>query len=433
MDWITLITNWFGENESVLSGIAAFVVIAGLLLTSFGRYFKIFLAKSIYSSEASPPPVNKVRQESKPAIYIEPFTGNSDEARSLALELDEDVRRVVTNFTGSILVNDIALADYIARVNVLLSDSLCRVTLRLQDHHNNEDFWSGRFEADIDNKLAAIDLLSAKLANSIRFEVSIRFTDRDDDSFEVELGRIGFAMISPDPAVWDEALVSAEKWLGEQSENSMFQAIYGGLLMREIAHGYRPPDDEDLAKAELASRKSVTLNPRSDFAHVMRGRYLLYGQLDFAGARSSYSRSLEINPLYQLGTKGLAVLDIFSGNTAKGLELCKDTNPNTQKFQIDEQAMRSVAAGELKLGNFDEAVNWAEQAIRHVGSPTTPSLIMLAAAAGLAGNEKVAHDAAVSLKEKHPEISINGLRRWPYKDDADWELFVSGLRKAGLE
>ncbi|MBV1930456.1 MAG: hypothetical protein KUG71_01965 [Porticoccaceae bacterium] len=433
MDWITFITNWFGENESVLSGIAAFVVITGLLLTSFGRYLKIFLAKTVYTVETSPSEVNKIRQASKPAIYIEAFTGNSDEARGFALELNEDVRRAVTNFTGSILVNDVVLADYIAYINVQLTGSHARVTLRLQDCDNNEDFWSGRFEADIENKFEAIDQLSAKLSGSIRYEVSIRFTNREDDSFEVELGRIGFAMISLDPSVWDDARISAEKWLDEQSENSMLQAIYGGLLMREISHGYRPLNDEDSEKAERALRKAVTLNKRSDFAHTMLGRYLFYARLDHAGARASYSRSLDINPLYTIGVKGLAIFDIFADNTERGLELCKDTNASTQRFEIDEQAMRSVAAGEIKLGNFDEALNWAEQAIRHAGAETTPSLIILAATAGLAENKIAATRAVNSLKEKHPEITIDALRRWPYKDDADWELFVTGLRKAGLE
>ncbi|RLA47794.1 MAG: hypothetical protein DRR06_01355 [Gammaproteobacteria bacterium] len=433
MDWITLITHWFGENESVLSGIAAFVVITGLLLTSFGRYFKIFLAKTVYPAETSSPEPKNPRPESKPAVYIEPFTGNSDEARGLALELNDDVRRAVTNFTGSILVTDIALADYIAYVNVSLTGSHCRVTQRLQDHRNNEDFWSGRFEANIENRFKAIDQLSAKLSSSIRYEVSTRFTNREDDSFEVELGRMGFAMISLDPAVWAEALVSAEKWLDEQSENSMFQAIYGGLLMHEIANGYRPLGNEENEKAERALRKAVALNNRSDFAHTMLGRYLLYGRLDFAGARTSYSRSLDINPLYNLGLKGLAIMDIFSGDTAKGLELCKDANANTQSFQRDEQSMRVVAAGELKLGNYNEALNWAEQAIRHADTTTTPSLIMLAAAAGLAGNDQVASQTVDSLKERHPEITIDTMRRWPYKDDTDWELFISGLRKAGLD
>jgi tetratricopeptide (TPR) repeat protein len=433
MDWITITVNWFGENESILSGIAAFVVIFGLLLSPLGGYFKIFRAKPENTAAVPPPLTVNTRQASKPAIYIEPFTANIDEARAISAELNEEVRRAVTNFTGSILVTDIALANYIASVNVLLSGDHCRTTLRLHDIESNEDFWSGRFEADVANKLVGIDRLSAKLSNSIRYEVSTRFTGREDDTFEVELGRMGFAMTSLDRAVWDEARVSAEKWLEEKSDNSMLQAIYGGLLMHELVFGYQSIGDGELETAGIALRKSVALNDRSDFAHTMLARYLLYGQLDIVGAGNSYQRSLRINPLYNFGLKGLAFVDIYGGDTEKGLELCKDLDPNTQYFQVDEQTMRTVAAGEMKLGNFDEALDWAEQAIRYAGSATTPSLIMVAAAAGLAGKDQVASQAVASLKEKHPEITIDTLRRWPYKDDADWELFVSGLRKAGLE
>ena len=124
---------------------------------------------------------------------------------------------------------------------------------------------------------------------------------------------------------------------------------------------------------------------------------------------------------------------IYAGDTEQGLKLCRGTNTSTQRFEIDEQVMRTVAAGELKLGNYDDALNWAEQAIRQADSATTPSLIVLAASAYLAGNEGVAQEAVASLKEKHPDITIIGMRCWPYKDDADWESFVSGLRKAGLK
>jgi tetratricopeptide (TPR) repeat protein len=437
MDWITVIVNWFGENESVLSGIAAFVAIFALLLSPLGGNFKAFFKSRKEPGQTPYQDIRtangKSRQAGKPAIYIEAFTGNSDEARNFAIELNEEVRRAVTNFTGSILVTDKALADYIANVSVLLTGSHCRVTLRLQDHHNNEDFWSGRFEADTDNRLTAIDLLSAKLSSSIRYEVSIRFTDRQDDSFEVDLGRIGFAMTSPDSDAWKDALIRAKKWLEVHSDNSMLQAIYGGLSMHELAHGYRPISDEDRDQAEAALRKSVLLNPRSDFAHCMLGRFLLYIKLDHAGARSSYLRSLEINPLYNVGLRGLAILDVFSGEVERALELCKESTTNAGSFQADEQIMRTIATGELMRGNFDDALDWAQQAIRHAGSSTTPSLLMLAAAAGLAGNDKVASEALASLKEKHPEITIDTMRRWPFKDDADWELFVSGLKKAGLE
>ncbi|RLA47793.1 MAG: hypothetical protein DRR06_01350, partial [Gammaproteobacteria bacterium] len=90
-----------------------------------------------------------------------------------------------------------------------------------------------------------------------------------------------------------------------------------------------------------------------------------------------------------------------------------------------------VAAGEIRLGDYAAAIEMAEDAIHKFGN-ATPTLIVQAAAAGLAGKDQIASQAVNSLKEKHPDITIDAMRRWPYKEDADWELFVSGLKKAGL-
>lgn len=445
MDWIRVVTTWFAENESVLSGLTAFVALVGLLLSPLGGNFKKWFSGTKKNIEPAPllgvknidienhikNTEIKTRNPGKPTIYIEPFTSSVEEARSLTHELNDEVRRAVTNFTGSILVTDIARADYVASVNILLTGSRCRATLRLQDRHSNEDFWSGRFEADLDDRLEAIDQLSSKISTHIRYETARHVVSRDDDSFEVKLTRMGFAMISADPKVWDDAIATADSLLEEQADNSMFQCIYGGLLLRELALGYRPVSDGDMEQARRALQKAVVLNDRSDFANAMLGRYLLYCQRDYQGARRSYARSLQVNPLYHFAQCGLGFVDIFAGDARKGIDLLNKVDA-TEHYKKSGQFVQAVAAGEIKLGNYAAAVEWIEQE-QNLEDNYTGTHVALAAAAGLAGNIAVAQQAVASLKEKHPEITADAVRRWPYKDDADWELFVSGLRKAGLD
>ena len=431
MAWITIISNWFAENESVLSGLVAFVALMGLLISPFGSRIKGLFVRAEQQAESGAPLDITPRSEGKPSIYIEPFSGSSEEAKILAAELNEEVRRAVANLTGSILTTDSTLADYIANVNILFSDSRCRATLRLHDRMSNEDFWSGRFEADMDERLETIDQLSSKLSTSIRYEVARRFRDRTDGGFEVKLARMGFAMVSSENSTWDEALSIADELLVDQADNSMFQAIYSGLLLRELALGYRPVSADKLQKAKRAVQKAVALNERSDFAHAMLGRYQLYCERDFNGARRSYERSLSINPLYHFGQRGLGLVEIFSGDPQKGLDLLLSVS-NTGQEMKGGQLIQAVAVGEIRLGNFDRALEWIEHnqdpAEEYVGT-----FLALAAAAGLAHKPGIAQKALQSLKEKHADISIANLRRWPYKDDADWALFVSGLKKAGLE
>ncbi len=439
MEWIQIVANWFGENESVLSGLAAFVALTGFLLSPLGGNLKGLFARVRKPTEPviapsaakDDAPDVKVRNAGKPTIFIEPFTSSSDAAHGFSLELNDEVRRAVTNFTGSILVTDIARADYVANVTILLSGSRCRATLRLQDRHSNEDFWSGRFEADIDDRLQAIDQLSAKISTHIRYETARHVVGRGDDSFEVKLTRMGLAMISADPKVWDEAIATANSLLVEHTDNSMFQCLYGGLLLRELALGYRQPSPEDMEKAQQALRRAVKLNDRSDFAHAMLGRYLLYCQRDYSGARRSYARSLQVNPLYHFAQSGLGFVEIFAGDARQGIDLFNKANA-TEHYKKSGQLVQAVAAGEIKLGNYARAVEWIEQE-QNLEDDYTGTQIVLAAAAGLAGNVAVAQQAVGSLKAKHPEIAVAAIRRWPYSEDAHWDLFVSGLKKAGLE
>ena len=437
MDWITIITNWFADNESVLSGIAAFVAIFGLLLSPLGGNFKALLGKGkapknlsgeVKASKANPSLHDKTDTARKPTVYIAPFTGNSDEANKFALELEEDVRRAVTNFTGSMLVTDIALADVIAKVNVLITDSRCRATGRLQDRHTKEDFLSHRYETDIDDRLEAIDELSSQLSTGIRYGISLGIKATGDD-IQAILTRMGVAQISSDKALVAGALSIAEGLLDEQANNSMFQSLYSSLLLGELKFSYSAISKEHLNKAETAARKAVSLNERSDYAHANLARTLLYGKYDFAGARRSFMRSLDVNPRYHFGEAGLGLVEIFSGDVNKGLQLCrKEVNTLVIRNGLFHEA---VAAGHIKLGDYAAAIEIAEDALHKFGD-VTQTLIVLAAAAGLANNTELANQSINALKQRHPEITIDKLYRLPYKDDADWELFTDGLRRAGL-
>ena len=431
MEWISLIANWFGENEAVLSGLVAFVALVGLLLSPFGNTLKSLLFGTRGKPKQATIPDSPAREAGKPALFIEPFTSSSNEESSFAHQINDEVRRAVANFTGSVLVTDVALADYIARANVVLNESRCRVTIRLQDQDSNEDFWSARFEINMGDRLEAIDQLSSQLSGALRIELRKRFALRNDTDFETKLSKLTVVICSVDEKVWDGGTVIVDELLTEQPEHAMLQGMCGCFLQRELLIGYGPPGQEQLTKIENTIQKSLDLNRHSDFGHWVMGFFLLYGRLDHAGAKRNFRRSMEINPFYELSQMYLGQLEVYGGDTSKGIELCKNKLSIAESDVSTCQTMQAIAAGELKLGNYDKATEWAERAFHQFGN-VTPTQIALASAAGLAGNEQAANQAVRSLKEKHPEITIDGMRRWPYKDDVDWELFVSGLRKAGL-
>ncbi|RLA43337.1 MAG: hypothetical protein DRR06_12380 [Gammaproteobacteria bacterium] len=168
----------------------------------------------------------------------------------------------------------------------------------MQDLNSNEDFLSERFEADIDDRLEAIDQLGAQLSTAIRYGITIHLQTLQGDDTQALLTRMAMRLARSDENLYKEALTLAEDAQAEHANDSMFQAIYSRLLWGATRFAYHPLSDEQISKAESAARKAVALNDRSDFAHVCLGTQLLWAKLDFAGAKRSFLRSLEITPRY---------------------------------------------------------------------------------------------------------------------------------------
>jgi hypothetical protein len=93
--------------------------------------------------------------------------------------------------------------------------------------------------------------------------------------------------------------------------------------------------------------------------------------------------------------------------------------------------MRAVAAyGHLFAGRFDEAVSWAEMAVRE-GYPT--AWRALAASCALSGRQVQAQKAMAHLRELDPALRLSDLKDdIPLRRPQDLEVMFDGLRRAGL-
>ena len=65
MAWITLIADWFRDNESVLSGIAALVAIVGILLSPLGGNIKALFSGARSNTKVKQSPGGKQSPEAK--------------------------------------------------------------------------------------------------------------------------------------------------------------------------------------------------------------------------------------------------------------------------------------------------------------------------------------------------------------------------------
>ena len=91
-----------------------------------------------------------------------------------------------------------------------------------------------------------------------------------------------------------------------------------------------------------------------------------------------------------------------------------------------------IAQAEYQVGNFGEAAELLKQRLARQPHSDV-SWALLAAAHGQLGDAQAARDAWATLLRINPGFSVERRRRiLPYKNPADFELFVEGLEKAGI-
>ncbi len=91
-----------------------------------------------------------------------------------------------------------------------------------------------------------------------------------------------------------------------------------------------------------------------------------------------------------------------------------------------------LAHAHFVQGNYEEAVALLKRRIR-LHPETDISRVLLVSCCGHLGREDEARNAWAEVFEINPNYSIGQKARvLPYKNPADWDRFIEGLRKAGL-
>jgi tetratricopeptide (TPR) repeat protein len=143
-------------------------------------------------------------------------------------------------------------------------------------------------------------------------------------------------------------------------------------------------------------------------------------------------RALTLNP-------NLAMAWIFSGWVKISLgspELAIERL--TQAMRLSPQdpyyfgARAAMASAHLAAGRYDEALSWAETAMR-----TKPSYVLgpliAAASAALAGRGEAVRKAMVLVRENDPQLRLSNLKEViSYLQPAEFARWQEGLRVAGL-
>jgi adenylate cyclase len=183
-----------------------------------------------------------------------------------------------------------------------------------------------------------------------------------------------------------------------------------------------------LEQAERFVSESIAKDDNDPYAHYVAALIYMWKR-DYARWTHEADRALSLNPNYALALNARANVHIYSGEPAEAIRLYE------QAIRLDPaqpQHIHFLGIAYFVAGNYETAV--AKFKERIALTPNTDlSRAFLASALGHLGRLDEARQIWRELNEINPRYSYAAhIGRLPFKDPADADKFIDGLRKVGL-
>ncbi len=184
---------------------------------------------------------------------------------------------------------------------------------------------------------------------------------------------------------------------------------------------------ESAKRALECAHKAVALDPADAYGRWALGAMYLYLKRRYDEAVSEYERALTLNPNFAdlLADWGVALAHL--GRADEGIEVIKKAMRLSPHYP--DWYLECLGTGYYHARRYEDAI----AALNRMSRNNPNSSVYLAASYAQSGREAEARAVATGILEAKPDFC---LKRWAekeaFKNQADLNHFVDGLRKAGL-
>jgi adenylate cyclase len=183
-----------------------------------------------------------------------------------------------------------------------------------------------------------------------------------------------------------------------------------------------------MEKALDFGQKALSIGEPDAITHALLGSvYLRLGKYDLA--INELQRAIKLNPNDALSHLRLGTVMLYAGRTDEAIQLLQ-TGLRFDPYSRLDHYWHLGLAHYLK-GKYEDAIRTLEQVLGH--DPNSAWVhIALAAAYAQAGRSEDAKQSAELAKKLHPFFEVESSFTL-FRNPADRNKFIEGLRKAGLE
>ena len=321
---------------------------------------------------------------------------------------------------------------YVLEGSVRKTEDRVRITAKLIDATEGYHLWAERYDRDLKDIFALQDEITMKIITALQVELT------DGEQMRIWAKRIkrldvllkGMELISVSRKGTQESVI---RW-GQVAQEVVDMAPDLAVGYRHLgwyhyflaAWGKSPR--ENLKKAYGFALKAISLDEYDGMSHGLLGNvYLRMRQHEKAIAAGK--RAIELDPNgadvhmflgYTLNFAGRP--DEAIGYLNKAIRL----NPFPPYY-----IPKSMGHSYLLRGHYEKALTEYKKALQL--APKAPEVhALLAVNYILLGREEEAHASAEKTLELVPNASLSFFAKKPYKNQADLELILDAMRKAGF-
>jgi TolB-like protein/DNA-binding winged helix-turn-helix (wHTH) protein/Flp pilus assembly protein TadD len=327
-------------------------------------------------------------------------------------------------------------ARFILRGSVRRIGDKVRINAQLVDSMSGVHVWAEQYDAKSGELFDLQDAMTRQVEAALSVQEGI--------GEQQDLG----LPITPDLLAYDSFLQGRHRFylFASKAENNRARELFKQAIERDegfamayamlawthafdVMNGWSDRRKISLERAHEVATKAIALQPELPLAYFVRG-LAHREQGDYVKALVEAEKAIEQDPNYANAQVLLATLLYYAGRPEEGLERIEKAIQLNPHHPHNYTFHRGQAF--YILGRYDEAIQAFRKGI--ASNPASERLhVWLAAALAQSGQIDNAEWEVEEVRIINPDFSLRHMQRtFPFKDPADREHFMQGLRLAGF-
>jgi len=322
---------------------------------------------------------------------------------------------------------------YVLEGSVRKAAGKVRISGQLIDAVSGAHLWADRFEGDLSDVFALQDEVTANVVPAIQpklLQTEIDLAARrsnDFSAYDLCLRAQHLQSWTRDGSA--ESLRLASRALEIDPRSSFAATLAGECHLRNVRLGWAADPKSEIAEGMRLLRLALSIDRNATLALSLLGNAIASFSDDYDTAREMVDRAVALNPnssrIWEL--RGFAYL--AAGEPEEAIRSFERRIRLSPFDPLLFSTLAGMSVALIGLRRFDEAISVAKKAVRQ--NPLYPfAYRCLASALAHLGHEAEARVAVAGLLELEPDFRIS--ERVTYRDLSRLQLYIDGLRKAGL-